>query len=1571
MIKQEVHAIKGMQRDLTVSKFNPEFAFDAQNIRITARDNNTLLSITNEKGTKESIVEGDTLTGDVIGYCVLNSYLVLFTTDNGTDCIFRLEKQTDKFISKRLYRGNLNLNPKYPLETLGVFESSDIQKVYWVDSLNSPRVINIIREYYSDSPTLFDFVPELKLKENIEVTRNDEASGLFASGVIQYAFSYYNRYGQQSTIFYTTPVQYISYADRGASPEDKVPCSFTLNITGIDTEFDYLRIYSIHRTSLDATPTVTLVVDVSIQSDTVTYTDNGTTGETIDPTELLYIGGEDIVAGTMTAKDNTLFLGNIKLRQSLLPEDLVDRIKNHSYPYFSTTGTTLNEVDQYDVSGYYTYKNQLQKGSQRITSFKSGETYRLGLQFQYKNGKWSEVIYLDDVVNNSYPIMNPSHGLGGTYEDIEIKRVIGATILGSNLITELYNLGYRKVRPVVVYPSLQDRTVVVQGIVCPTVFKIGDRVSNSPFVQSSWNARFSNPYDYKRVAYNITNGKITFYNVDNSLGWFTSGTALDAQITGWYVGEGPRKIRLGKGYMSAGGVAFGAVALPIEDSNIDIYSINPTSGYLYPITSMGTTFVVCPAYKGFDYSFDGNPRADWKNPDTGRVSEESPAGSWNTIEFKVTDDNNTSTTEDDVERTLDMSAYGNLVEFRHNYPIPNNYEPGAEIQSLCDGSRYVTLLSANEDTLRDTQSTYRNYFYVDQNIVTMHSPDIEFDDSVQNLHDSNLKFRIVGYVQCMASDSNITLNGTTYGNDVSGFYNRKIGSLYRSVNAWKGIGALPFWIDRIWDKRGDVSGNDIRGFVVYPFHRNGSLNNCKAVEEGTRPAMLQSKKSGNFKFCGSTIFLNTVWNAEQNDTVHNGITPIQIFNSDEVTNLRIKSPENSGLPNLNYYGNIDTVLPPDTDNKTYYAPFNVMYGDNSGMLWRKELNRIDGYPICVTRNIIEEYESTSDAYNRLFSAPICPLDTYPVDLHQLQGQYGLTNGTSGQGKDPVEMKYKTTPHIVFALNYAEDGGQCILPTNSILNETCNSTAFSDSHSAFLWDTLKREVGSRCSVHQDTIADGIEYPYLWLGELYRETVDNRFGGDTPEAILNNIWYPAGIPVIINPESSGNTTIYYTVGDTFLTRYDCLKAYTDVESTNGVAEVVSFMCESRVNVDGRYDRNIGQTNTLTLNPTNSNLINDVYTQKDNYFTYHTVDYSRFSNNYFPVTIVWSKEKHNSSEIDEWTSFNMASSLDLDGDKGEIVSLNTFNNEIFCFQTTGLSNILFNNRVQIPTSDNVPIEITNGLKVEGKRYISNTIGCGNKWSIVTTPNGIYFIDNITNSLYLFNGQIDSLSDRLGFRQWISENNSNLKWGPLADDFNNFVSYYDKNNNDIYFINKGTALVYSELLQQFTSFMDYGGVPYMFNIGSDYYSIKDNMLYENFAGDYNIFYGEYKPYSVTFISNADEPYDKIFNTVEFRADCWTKDEHDNEVLSNNSTFDTLEVWNEYQKGISSLTNTAARPSPLKKKFRVWRANVPRANTDWNGVKANRMDRIRNTWAYVKLSMNEKNTDRMEFHDMIVHYFV
>ena len=141
-------------------------------------------------------------------------------------------------------------------------------------------------------------------------------------------------------------------------------------------------------------------------------------------------------------------------------------------------------------------------------------------------------------------------------------------------------------------------------------------------------------------------------------------------------------------------------------------------------------------------------------------------------------------------------------------------------------------------------------------------------------------------------------------------------------------------------------------------------------------------------------------------------------------------------------------------------------------------------------------------------------------------------------------------------------------------------------------------------------------------------------------------------------------------------------------------------------------------------------------------------------------------------------------MDGDKGKIISLNRCNNEGYCFQETGLSNIMFNSRVQIPTSDNTPIQITNGLKLQGKIYLSDKIGCINKWGIIETPDGLYFIDNITNSLYRFDGKIASLSDSLGMRTFINEVNSLGEWNPQNTLMSNFRGFYDKNNNSTFYL-------------------------------------------------------------------------------------------------------------------------------------------------------------------------------------------
>lgn len=1446
-LKKEQHFFKGMQRDLSVSKFNPEYAFDAQNIRITARDNNTLLTVTNERGNKDIPMlspSGDTMVvdGTLIGHNVLNHYVTLFTKGTN-DNIYRLENKGTYFETILLFSGNLNFSTDYPIENIGVYENDNIQKVYWIDGLNQSRVINIVAtdsvraKWDNDS---FNFVQDLSLKETVTVTRNDLASGSFSSGVIQYAFTYYNKYGQESNIFYTSPLEYISFASRGASPEEKVSNSFTLTIENADTRFDYVRVYSIHRASIDATPNVLNVVDIPINpstgsTTTLTYVDNGTTGTSVDPTELLYVGGEDVVFGTMAQKDNTLFLGNANIQRKLVGTDIINKIKG-GYVNFGP-----KYVGNYtQTSGFYPYKNSLYLGS-KIKSFKYLEWYRFGVQFQHKSGKWSEPVWINDSYNSQY---KPSLTSGS------LSLIQAQYSLPADVIQLAINQGFTRVRGVVVYPTLTDREVIAQGILCPTVYNVGDRFSNSPFAQASW---FSRP----NLAFDIEH---------NQSNWTGFGDWSD--------------------YANS-------KAAVIRNSNVNL-TVNP-----------------------------GTPQ----------------------------------------EKTIliDIVNKGAWAEFRHNKPIPNNWERGSEIQCLANvpSSPYV---SQSGSDLNSWSANHAEYFFIDQSILTLHSPDIEFDDGVQNLDSSGLKMRIVGVVPMTGNASDIDIQTSTPANDTDkmGFYKEFVGVENNSYHGLKNLVSGAYWFDKMTDMESvDDDHGYTEAFMVYAWHRNGSLNNQGPVTEGTRTAMLDKKKISNMKFSSFSYFLSSPWLAYvENDNNHTGITGVGIFNSNEQSLVRIPAPANSGLGDLNYYGNIDKVLAATRVDDEYTVTMNFQDGQRT-----ETLNRKDGYPIVVTG------VNTAATYaHQLFVG-----GSFPIQFVKRSDGKQLTKVPNGT--DAVRIKYKSTPHAVFALNWTKDGKQVVLPTNSETNYTdswsVNPVVQNPDNTHFFWNpTAKRITDTTSTIKDNTYQDVISgytsnfydnnYSYLFLAELYNDNVQNRFGGQTEEAFENNHWLPAGEPFSLL-DADGNPVpylyVYYTEGDTFFQRYDCMKVYpSTLEDQNSVNEIVSFMCETRVNIEGRYDRNRGQISNLTMTPTNFNMMNPVYNQANNFFNYRAINHDKFNLNYFPNTITWTKEKQLGSIIDTWTNITMASTLDLDGDKGEVVSLNTFKNEIFAFQRMGLSNILFNSRVQIPTSDGMPIEITNGLKVSGKRYISNTIGCANKWSIAESPSGLYFIDNETNSLYLFNGEITSLSDKLGFRQWINTHNVHVNWEPVG--YNNYRSFYDKNNNDVYFTYKDHCLCYSELINQFTSFMSYEGVPAMFNISSDFYAFKNGKMWEQFAGDYNMFFGEYKPFSITFVANAEEPNDKIFNTVEFRADSW-----DGDNLISNKTFDTLDVWNEYQHGTTALTNMLGHPSPLKKKFRIWRANIPRAI-------ANNRDRIRNTWAYIKLGMNTPNTYRTEFHDAIIHYF-
>jgi hypothetical protein len=96
--------------------------------------------------------------GTIIGYCILNNYLVLFTKDAQYDRIYRLTLNTNEFHEKiteiiLLYEGNkLEFDIDHLIDAIPYYETELIQKVYWIDGKNQPRVINIANKENSNLP---------------------------------------------------------------------------------------------------------------------------------------------------------------------------------------------------------------------------------------------------------------------------------------------------------------------------------------------------------------------------------------------------------------------------------------------------------------------------------------------------------------------------------------------------------------------------------------------------------------------------------------------------------------------------------------------------------------------------------------------------------------------------------------------------------------------------------------------------------------------------------------------------------------------------------------------------------------------------------------------------------------------------------------------------------------------------------------------------------------------------------------------------------------------------------------------------------------------------------------------------------------------------------------------------------------------------------------------------------------------------------------------------------------------------------------------------------------------------
>lgn len=517
---------KGMNRDLSISKAGESSAYENRNIRILANEKDTMLSVTNERGTKEIPINflADDFRSSyfkVIGWNVLNDHIILFgRSREGTggmasiyDVIYRITYDAsqsalaDQFVSELLFKGDLGFKLDNPIESVVYYESDDIQKIYWVDGLHPLRFMNFMAKkdsngYYpwqtgavTYDNTYFDSNREVNFGVSVDISK-DNAGNTRANGTVQYFLTYYNKFGQESGYVWASSLVYLSPLDSGGAADGYNNNNVTLAISGLDSRFSYFRVYSVFRSSLDGQTVAYLVSEQKTPanlSDVVYVVDDAAHLTVEDSSRLLYLGSQPVIPGTLEHKDQTLFLGDLTLEDKTELSNIESLIKSSMlgssgmssailFRYSDDSIADIPNIQYIGSEGNYPYDSQLQYTSSDILSFKGGEKYRFALRFKLKDGSDTEAIWIGDAENALYPVMDTLHSC--------IKRVVAVCQIPRVVVDAIKNCSLIKaVQLMVAEATNADRSVKAQGVVNPTMFNTWERYQDRLFSIPSWISR--------------------------------------------------------------------------------------------------------------------------------------------------------------------------------------------------------------------------------------------------------------------------------------------------------------------------------------------------------------------------------------------------------------------------------------------------------------------------------------------------------------------------------------------------------------------------------------------------------------------------------------------------------------------------------------------------------------------------------------------------------------------------------------------------------------------------------------------------------------------------------------------------------------------------------------------------------------------------------------------------------------------------------------------------------------------------------------------------------------------------
>lgn len=315
-----------------------------------------------------------------IGWTRIDDKIYIIATNNdtvlgGIGSFFRFTYDKVSLVPTvtLVYSNDLNMSTRYPIANPGgiesVMETDDIERTYWTDRYNDLRTLNL-----TDPNVMALSVEQLLMKPIVQLKKptlkSVQTGGSLLVGHYQVTYALRTLGGgltpysyASNSIFITDSTTNDGYAEYQGSISGVVTNqSFTVEITDIDTAFEFIDIVIIRVENADSSPYIFKVAELAVTGTTMNYTHTGS--------EIASVITEDAFnrrinmfdkCHALAQKDNILFAANTIRRpfdidfdarayrfnsaQQLQLKDVNNNLSNYTLAQLATIGETDDAIN--------------------------------------------------------------------------------------------------------------------------------------------------------------------------------------------------------------------------------------------------------------------------------------------------------------------------------------------------------------------------------------------------------------------------------------------------------------------------------------------------------------------------------------------------------------------------------------------------------------------------------------------------------------------------------------------------------------------------------------------------------------------------------------------------------------------------------------------------------------------------------------------------------------------------------------------------------------------------------------------------------------------------------------------------------------------------------------------------------------------------------------------------------------------------------------------------------------------------------------------------------------------------